>query len=129
MVVFQLFQEAFDLNLLVNQEWRVALKLLREFLYLFLRGLEAVQPDLVPLSDFCEVLSLVHIEDLVSSQEILEELRRNMKVMLGLEEVVFRESYGVLMNLHRNHDNIISLIQALILEKLKLHNVFLIMNG
>lgn len=100
-----------------------------EFLDLFLCGLEAVQPDLVALSDFREVLSLVHVEDFISPQEILEELRRNMQVMLGLEEVVFRESNGVLVNLHCNHHDVVSLVQALILEKLKLHDVFLIMDG
>ena len=79
-------------------------------------GLEAVQPNLVSLSDFREVLGLVHIEDLIGPQEILEELWRNMEVMLGLEEVVFRESYGVLVNLHGNHHDVISLVEALILE-------------
>ena len=87
MLILQPFQDPLHLNLLVYEQGAIALQSVGKIFNLFLRVLEPQKTSLVPPSHVVEVDSLFVVKGLVVVDIILEKVRGNVEVVLGLEEI------------------------------------------
>lgn len=92
MLVLESLEDAFDFDLFVDKERRIAFEVAGELLNLLLGRLQTLQACLVASPHIVEVESFLVVQSLVAIDVVLKQVRGDVQEVLRLEEVVLRET-------------------------------------